>query len=108
MFFFPLSDDNATLRSALIVWLIIGLCTAVLIWQVSLPPRAEQAASLTFGMIPARLLGNGRLPPGLATIPAWATLFTSMFMHGGWLHLIGNMWFFRIFGDNVEDSMGPG
>jgi membrane associated rhomboid family serine protease len=107
MFFLPLSDDNDTLRSAIVVWLIIGICTAVLIWQMSLPPRAAEAATLTFGMIPARLLGNRSVPEGLALIPAWATLFTSMFLHGGWLHLIGNMWFFRIFGDNVEDAMGP-
>jgi len=108
MFFLPLSDDNATIRSALIVWLVIGVCTAVLIWQHSLAPRAAEAASLTFGMIPARVFGTAQLPPQLSLIPAWATLFTSMFLHGGWLHLLGNMWFFRIFGDNVEDSMGPG
>jgi membrane associated rhomboid family serine protease len=40
--------------------------------------------------------------------PGWHTLFTSMFLHGGWLHLLGNMWFLWIFGNNVEDSMGRG
>jgi len=108
MFFLPLSDDNDTVYSAIIVWLIIGICTAVLIWQMSLPPRAADQVTVAFGMIPARLFGDARLPYALSAIPAWATIFTSMFMHGGWLHLIGNMWFFRIFGDNVEDSMGSG
>ena len=108
MFFLPISDDSDTVHSAIIVWLIIGICTAVLIWQVTLPPRAQDAATVAFGMIPARLFGTATLPASLREVPAWATLFTSMFMHGGWLHLIGNMWFFRIFGDNVEDSMGSG
>lgn len=106
MFFLPISDDSPTLRAALIVWTIIALCTAVFLWQSSLPPRAAEAATVAFGMIPARLFGDGALPLSLAAVPAWMTIFTSMFMHGGWMHLIGNMWFLRIFGDNVEDSMG--
>jgi membrane associated rhomboid family serine protease len=57
-------------------------------------------------MVPARLFGTASLDPELATVPAWATLFTSMFMHGGWMHLGFNMLFLWIFGDNVEDSMG--
>ncbi len=106
MFFLPISDDNPTLRSALIVWIIIALCTAVFLWQTSLPPRTAEAATVAFGMIPARLFGDGALPRSLSAVPGWMTLFTSMFMHGGWMHLIGNMWFLRIFGDNVEDAMG--
>src|SRR5262249_3900388 len=108
MFFLPLSDDNATLRQAIVVWAIIAACVAVFLWQHSLTPRAAEAATLSFGMIPARLFNHATLPAGLSLVPAWATLFTSMFLHGGWMHLIGNMWFFRIFGDNVEDSMGRG
>ena len=57
-------------------------------------------------MIPARLFGYGELPPELVVVPAWATILTSMFMHGGWLHLGGNMLYLWIFGDNIEDSMG--
>ena len=57
-------------------------------------------------MIPARFFGYGELPPELAVVPAWATIFTSMFLHGGWLHLGGNMLYLWIFGDNIEDSMG--
>ena len=64
------------------------------------------------------LFRSGTLPPGasvpvaqgiLCTVgdhPVWATLITHMFMHGGWMHILGNMWFLWIFGDNIEDDMG--
>ena len=106
MFFFPLSDDNPILRPAFVVWLIIAVCTAVFLWQNALTVEADAQASIALGMIPARVLGQAILPRQLAFVPAWATLVTHMFLHGGWLHLIGNMWFLRIFGDNVEDVMG--
>jgi membrane associated rhomboid family serine protease len=106
MFFLPLSDDNALLRPAFVVWLIIAACTVVYIWQFSLSPEAGERATVAFGMIPARVLGHAILPRSLSLVPPWATLVTHMFMHGSWLHLIGNMWFLRIFGDNVEEAMG--
>jgi membrane associated rhomboid family serine protease len=59
-------------------------------------------------MIPARLFGLGELPPELVAVPAWATVVTSMFLHGGLMHLGGNMLYLWIFGDNIEDSMGHG
>jgi membrane associated rhomboid family serine protease len=52
------------------------------------------------------LFGYRELPPGLGAIPPWATIFTSMFLHGGWFHLGGNMLFLWIFGNNVEDLLG--
>ncbi len=58
--------------------------------------------------MPAVLLGQGQLPPELSLVSPWITIFTSMFMHGGWMHLIGNMLYLWIFGDNVEDAMGHG
>ena len=51
---------------------------------------------------------NETLPAEFITVPSWATFVTSMFLHGGWLHLGGNMLYLWIFGDNVEDSMGRG
>jgi membrane associated rhomboid family serine protease len=77
----------------------------VFLVQLSLG-RAGELAVFAFGLIPARLLGRAELSPALDIFPAWATIFTSMLMHGGWLHLGGNMLFLWIFGDNVEDSMG--
>ena len=56
-------------------------------------------------MIPAVLVGDVRLAPQLAVVPATATLVTSMFLHGGWAHLLGNMLYLWIFGNNVEDRL---
>jgi membrane associated rhomboid family serine protease len=60
----------------------------------------------SFGLIPAVLFGTEVLPEGFPYVPAWATLATNIFLHGSWFHLIGNMLFLWVFGDNVEDAMG--
>jgi membrane associated rhomboid family serine protease len=104
---FPISDDNP--RRHLIPYVtraIIGGCVLAYLAQVGLGVEGEQRAVLSLGMIPARLFGYGELPPDLVIVPAWATILTSMFMHGGLLHLAGNMLYLWIFGDNIEDSMG--
>lgn len=103
---FPISDDNPRLLTPVVTWSIIGACVLVFLWQSVLGADAAQIAIYEFGMIPARLFGEAELRPGLAVVPAWSTVLTSMFMHGGWLHLGLNMLFLWIFGDNVEDSMG--
>ena len=103
---FPISDDNPRIRTPIITWSIIGACVLVFLWQASLGEEQGQIAVFQFGMIPARLFGEAELRSEIATVPAWSTLLTSMFMHGGWLHLALNMLFLWIFGDNVEDSMG--
>ena len=63
-------------------------------------------AELALGLIPAVITGEAVISPELALTPAWITPFTSLFLHGGWLHLAGNMMFLWVFGDNVEDAMG--
>jgi len=103
----PLKDDNPTRTFPFVNYALIAACVAVFFWELSLGGRAQNAI-LAYGLIPDMLLGDARLPPGLAVVPAWATIFTSMFMHGGWMHLIGNMLYLWIFGDNVEDAMGRG
>jgi membrane associated rhomboid family serine protease len=103
---FPISDDNPRIRTPIVTWSIIGACVLAFLWQVSLGEEQGQIAVFQFGMIPARLLGEAELRSDLVAIPAWSTVLTSMFMHGGWLHLALNMLFLWIFGDNVEDSMG--
>jgi membrane associated rhomboid family serine protease len=105
---FPISDDNPRLGTPYVTWSIIAVCVLVFFWQISLGDYKGQAAILQFGMIPARLFGEAELDSALVAVPAWSTVFTSMFMHGGWLHLGFNMLFLWIFGDNVEDSMGHG
>ncbi|MHA1600267.1 MAG: rhomboid family intramembrane serine protease [Alphaproteobacteria bacterium] len=102
----PLHDDNPTSLRPLVTIALIVACTLVFLWQVALPAQEAQIAIYAFGMIPAVLFGDAELPPRLAKIPTTLSLVTSMFLHGGWLHLIGNMLYLWIFGNNIEDSMG--
>ena len=103
---FPISDDNPRINTPVVTWSIIAVCVLVFFWQFSLGGNSGQVAVYQFGMVPARLFGAAEMDPELVVIPAWATVFTSMFMHGGWMHLGFNMLFLWIFGDNIEDSMG--
>lgn len=102
---FPLHDDNPTRITPYVTYALLISCVAVFLWQVSLG-RYVQNAVFSLGMIPAVLFNIRELAPELAVVPSWATLFTSMFLHGGWMHLIGNMLYLYIFGNNVEDAMG--
>jgi membrane associated rhomboid family serine protease len=114
---FPIRDDNPTVHASLTTFLLIGVNVAVWIWVQGLGMAPNLTASVfRYGLIPGELLGRlpagGRIALGPELIyvvggPDMRTLVTSMFLHGGWLHLIGNLWFLAIFGDNVEDAMGP-
>ncbi len=73
-------------------------------WQY--PVGAEDAFVLQYGLIPAEFSGSRDLPPTIG-VPIWLTLITSMFLHGGLLHVLGNMLYLWVFGDNVEHAMGP-
>ena len=95
---FPISDDNPRIGTPMVTWSIMGACVLVFLWQVFLGEEQGQIAVFQFGMIPARLFGEAELRSELATVPAWSTALTSMFMHGGWLHLGLNMLFLWIFG----------
>ncbi len=104
---FPLRDDAPRRGTPFVTIALIAVNAAVFLFQTSLyleSVRAQQAFVETFGAVPARateaLAGRYPLLPGL--LPA----VTSIFLHGGWLHLIGNMWFLWIFGDNVESELG--
>jgi len=104
---FPLRDSNP-LRSITFQYVtvtLIAICVAVFLWQLLQGPAGERVF-FRFGTIPAVLFGSRVLPPELAAIPPTLTLITAMFLHGGIMHLLGNMLFLWIFGDNVEDSMG--
>jgi len=102
----PLHDDNPTTIQPLVTIAFIVLCSLVFLWQISLGGQGFEAAVLSLGVIPATLLGDKTLPPELALVPPTLTIFTSMFLHGSWMHLIGNMLYLWIFGNNVEDAMG--
>ena len=102
-FILPLYDDNPTARAPLVTYLLIALCAGVFLWQLG---QNQEAVAYSLGMIPAVVFGSARLPTGLAQVPPWATIFTSMFLHAGWLHIGGNMLFLWIFGNNLEDALG--
>ena len=106
MLFLPLYDDAPRRQVPVVTIGLIAICTAVFLWQVDLGPRGEHNAALAYGMIPSVLFGFAELPRSLQRVPEWATLITSMFLHGGWLHLIGNMVYLWLFGKGVEGAMG--
>jgi membrane associated rhomboid family serine protease len=104
----PLHDDNPTTLRPVVTIALIAICVLVFLWQMSLPPGAAERAVYAYGMIPAVLFGTAQLPPEVAAIPAELSVLTAMFLHGGLLHLGGNMLYLWIFGNNVEDAMGHG
>jgi membrane associated rhomboid family serine protease len=105
----PLHDDNPTTTKPIVTVGILITCVVVYVWQhllLSDPGTVEAAYS--FGLVPAVLTGREMLPEEFDIIPGWATVFTSMFMHGGFWHMAGNMLYLWIFGNNIEDAMGHG
>lgn len=104
----PLRDDNPTQARPLVTYGLVGFCALVYLWQLTLGPGNFEAAVYALGFIPAVVFGVDALPAELAWVPAPLTVFTSMFLHGGLLHLAGNLLYLWIFGDNVEDRMGRG
>jgi membrane associated rhomboid family serine protease len=107
--FLPLYDGVPllNLKTPLTTRSIIGVCIGVyLITSLSLSAVAQAQLYAGLGLIPAVLFGTAALPPGLPYVPEPLTLVTSLFLHGSAFHLIGNMLFLWVFGDNVEDAMG--
>lgn len=102
----PLHDDNPTTITPIMTIAFIVACVLAFLWQISNDPRSQQIIVYALGVIPAVLLEGEQLPPEIAWVPASVTILTSMFLHGGWMHLIGNMVYLWIFGNNVEDAMG--
>ncbi len=98
----PLHDDLPSNTPPRVTVAIMVACVVVFLLQLT----GGEAAFYSYGLVPAVLFGEASLPPDLVAIPAWLTIFTSMFMHGGFMHLAGNMLYLWIFGNNVEDSMG--
>jgi membrane associated rhomboid family serine protease len=114
---FPYKDDNPTVLTPVVTVAIIAVTSLVWLFLQgggSEPRLTESVCQL--GAIPARLFGNPVEPIltsrgplvvcGAAAGGAWHTLVASVFLHGGWFHLIGNMWFLWVFGNNIEDAMG--
>ena len=107
---FPLRDDNPTEIFPIFTMLLIAGCV-VAWWYLQGAGLSEAALTdsvCALGAIPAEVtgrVGEGPSPCALGGL-TWQALLSSMFLHGSWMHLIGNMWFLWIFGNNIEDSMG--
>lgn len=103
----PLRDDNPIRIVPVVSWGLIAACVVIFVFQVALGAEGFNRMIFGLGVIPAVLLGHARLPPEIELVPPLFTVFSSMFLHGGWLHLAGNMLYLWIFGDNIEDRLGP-
>ena len=113
---FPLKDENPTELTPVITYIFIAMNVAI--WVLVQQGGAGEGflqSLCTFGAIPADITGGLQTGQVLELAPdaacqigglGWMTIVTSMFMHGGWMHLLGNMWFLWVFGNNIEDSMG--
>jgi membrane associated rhomboid family serine protease len=102
----PLRDDQVRYSTPWVTWFLIGLNLFIFLFEASLGPRSLNGLIGQFGVVPSHLAafleGSPAYPLPVVALP----FFTSMFLHGSWMHVIGNMWFLYIFGDNVEDYLG--
>ncbi|HUP01449.1 MAG TPA: rhomboid family intramembrane serine protease [Gemmatimonadota bacterium] len=100
----PLGDDDSQLRiTPFVTFLLIAI--NVIVFLIQLTQGDIEGFFRTWAVIPAEYGQQADLPPTHPG-PFWTTLFSSMFMHGGWMHVFGNLLFLWIFGDNVEEAMG--
>ncbi len=115
---FPLYDENPAGRFPIVTLAIVALCGIFWVFVQGMGREYSLAASMcSLAIIPGDLLGN--TAPGMRVSLGhnltcvlsqgwpWYTMISHMFLHGSWMHLIGNLWFLWVFGDNVEDAMGP-
>jgi len=106
----PIRDNNRTRRTPIVTWALIGVNVLVFVGSLSLGKVEAEAVVMRFGVIPDVIVhGNWTVVRANGgAIGSWVTPFTSMFLHGGLLHLGSNILFLHIFGDNVEDALGRG
>ena len=102
----PLRDENPTATIGYITYGLIGLNIAIFIYEISLTPSELEAFVRTYAVIPAELTQSFQGGEAGWLLPPLLTLFTSQFLHGGILHILGNMLYLRVFGNNIEDAMG--
>jgi membrane associated rhomboid family serine protease len=105
---FPVYDHDPfeAERLPLVTWSLIGVNVLVFLIQLSLgggDADSSDPLAATYGIVPAVIAGHA---PNAAPIPAFATLITGMFVHAGWGHILGNMIYLWVFGDDIEEAMG--
>ncbi|MBI1877861.1 MAG: rhomboid family intramembrane serine protease [Chloroflexi bacterium] len=96
----PLSDINPTRRFPVLNYTLIIINILVFLWELRLPPSALEAALTNLSVVPANVSNN------LYSLETFLDIMRSMFFHAGWAHLLGNMLYLYLFGDNVEDRLG--
>ncbi|NOZ08336.1 MAG: rhomboid family intramembrane serine protease [FCB group bacterium] len=103
--FIPYKDDNPRILIPYVTWTLLGLNIFIFLFQLTLSQSALEVFIYRFGAIPAVITGRVQYQDMYAISPL-LTLLTSMFIHGGWMHLAGNMLFLYVFADNVEGILG--
>ncbi|MGB5548160.1 MAG: rhomboid family intramembrane serine protease, partial [Polyangiales bacterium] len=106
----PIRDINHTRRTPVVTWAIIGANLLVFMLSLSLDRAETETLVMRFGVIPDVIVNGNWTAPRIdgGALGSWVTPYTSMFLHGGLLHLGSNMLFLHVFGDNVEDVLGRG
>jgi membrane associated rhomboid family serine protease len=104
--FLPLKDENPTVNKPVVTIAIIVINSLVFLYSIFKSTQGFQIFIYQYGLIPYELVHMTELTPRFSS-PIWTTPFTSMFIHSGWLHIGGNMLFLWIFGNNIEDQLGP-
>ncbi len=102
----PLDDAFRSRRPPYVAIAVILICSSVFLWQLGLSEREQRAIVYSFGLIPAVLLGSRELTPELVHVAPPVTLVTSMFLHGGWFHVVGNMLYLWVFAKAIESRFG--
>ena len=102
----PIRDDQPRFITPYVTYFLIGLNLVIFFFEATLTPRSFKVLLYQLGMVPANITALLTEPGGLGLMPALLPTLTSMFLHGSWMHVIGNMWVLWIFGDNIEDYLG--
>ncbi len=103
---FPLYDENPTRITPYITYGLIGINVVVFLHEFTLPDAQLEQFFQLYAVVPQQLTASFASGAIDQPVPEWATLFTSQFLHGGWWHLISNMVFLWVFGNNIEDRLG--
>lgn len=103
---FPIHDENPISIRPWVTWAILACCFGAFLWQISSGDNGLFQSIYALGVIPAVLFNHLAMEPSLAWVGAEVTVFTSMFLHAGWAHLIGNLLYLWVFANNIEYAMG--
>ena len=102
----PLNDDNPTTKTAFVVYALIIANVLIFLYEISFSDAQLRQFFYSWAVVPCQLSNTCSAQFPTSPVPEWLTLVTAQFLHGGWLHLGGNMLFLWIFGNNVEDCLG--